>query len=111
MSDVEALEYRIKENKRLMFLLGAIILFTQAGVFLTLGVISLGIAGALFTGLALVPLAGGYLLIAGNVAIQREGMSRRLLSRLFGESDDPPLNTWKESLEERNAFPVDGDSE
>jgi len=110
MSDIEAIEYRIVSLKQTLAYVTALIgeLF---GVVLVLASMQMegGMKAVMIAG-AVVMMVVAVLLIGAGSAMNKDGLWRTIYAKVGREPEDPPLEDWSKSLERRNAFPVDGET-
>lgn len=112
MSDIEAIEYRIESTNNSIMALAALACVLTGLILVVIGAFALNIG---ITGFALLAVAFGVIMYLLGIATatrvkarEANGRWRNLWSKCV-DYEDPPLEEWAESLEERNAFPVDGD--
>ena len=102
MTSIEVLEYRVKSNKASIYNVGSIVCLV--GAFLAIlmpdTLLSLTVSGFL-------ALMGAFLNMVVH-GLMSDGYSRKVLGRLT-TLDDPPLEQWREQLEDTRQFSVGGD--
>lgn len=100
----EAIEYRLVQNqlylKRILLLVATV----AAYIFLGASVLIGGWLGVVYLCAGFGMFIVALILVLQIRAQQRCGFSRRLLTRLYGEFGDPPLDKWSQELEANNAF-------
>lgn len=110
MSEMEALEYRIAKLHAYLHMVLGVVLMTMALVLVLLFGLANTMPAAVLTAAATVITAAGAVVVMGaSYADKYDGIWRQLFNRAGIIGEDPPLTEWCESLENRNAFPVDGD--
>jgi len=110
MSEIEAIEYRIAQLFVAVVMLGGIMVVGFGGVIGYLALIGGGEMGSFIYVAGGVFLAGGYFVLGMGYALSYRGYCRTLFKSLGKDFDDPPLDEWSDRLEDKNAFPVDGET-
>lgn len=101
MTELEAIEYRIKRNR----------VRNELGVGLLLVAIALSTFGASYTTEHPTPVFISILLTIAAMglmwkaeAMRRDSWYRQVWTNVFDEPPDPPLDDWEQELERRGAF-------
>lgn len=105
----EAIEYRIKLSRMVNIAFFSLILYAIAYTLLAVGLMQKLpelVFGSVFIFL------GFLMMFCYAVGLSKQGYCRRFSSKLFGEYSGPPLDDWRDWLEDRDAFGGSmGDSE
>jgi len=110
MSEIEAIEYRIESLQRTLIYVTALVGELFSVVLVLLSTQTNGGMKALMLAGATVMMIVALLMLTIGSARSKDGLWRSMYAKFGKEPDDPPLEDWSESLENRNAFPVDGET-
>jgi hypothetical protein len=110
MSEHEAIEYRLARVKQAIDGLAGMVQLTVGAIFLIGMIVTTDTLSIMFMGMTVVTAFAGFRTLINAAGCNSRG-SLRTIGQLLGATyPDPPFNDWLESLEDRNAFPVDGDT-